>query len=188
MDGSNCSDAGDRFCDTGPDYLNFRWTCVGTEGTSSCEHIDNNGESFFPSGKNTMSYSNDFCVTEFSGEQSSAMNIDLDNRPDLQPSTAPNANPIDVAPVLSEPGDGNTTAYVILDFTWTAVPNANRYVFQVSTSPSFNENDIVISNFLNDNEVTLNYELDPSTTYHWRVMPFSDVYTCADFTLSLIHI
>ncbi len=182
LDGSNCTSVGDRFCDTGPDYLNIRWTCVGSSGVSGCQHIDANGDAFFPSGRNTMSYSNDQCVNQFSGEQANAMNIDLDNRPDLLTTATIVVDPITVVPVLSEPGDGTTTAFGVLDFRWTPVPNATRYVFQVSTSSSFADADIVVQEFVNAPDITLNNQLDQNTVYHWRVRPFNDANTCAEFT------
>jgi len=46
VDGSNCDTAGDRICDTPPDYAIFLWTCDANE--EGCIQIDPDGVEFRP--------------------------------------------------------------------------------------------------------------------------------------------
>ncbi len=60
LDGSNCGFAGDGFCDTAADYLNYRWSC-NSSGESSVQQTDPSGATFFSDGRLFMSYSNSAC-------------------------------------------------------------------------------------------------------------------------------
>jgi len=70
--GSNCASAGDRFCDTPADYLNYRWSC-NNDGFSNTVQIDPTGAVFNSDGGFYMSYSNSSCKDRFSEEQIGAM-------------------------------------------------------------------------------------------------------------------
>ena len=64
------------FCDTSPDYLNFRWSC--NEDSESYQlQTDPDGVNFRSDGTLIMSYSNDECANRFSEEQISAMQFSL---------------------------------------------------------------------------------------------------------------
>ncbi|MBL4657185.1 MAG: PKD domain-containing protein, partial [Flavobacteriales bacterium] len=71
-DGSNCSTAGDQFCDTPADPT-LSYSTV----TSSCDYTgsstDANGQSYVPDVANIMSYSRKYCRSHFSMEQSDQM-------------------------------------------------------------------------------------------------------------------
>jgi hypothetical protein len=81
VDRTNCTTAGDGLCDTSPDYLFSRWTCDANGrspalvnfGTIQVKLQDANGATFTANGKNFMSYSNDYCMTEFSADQTAKM-------------------------------------------------------------------------------------------------------------------
>ncbi len=71
VDGSNCSTAGDRFCDTPADPN------LNGEVNNSCKYIGNetdaNGNQYHPDTSNLMSYAHHFCRTNFSEEQKTFM-------------------------------------------------------------------------------------------------------------------
>jgi hypothetical protein len=76
MDGSNCDFAGDGFCDTRPDYLNYRWNCDGN-GESTVLQRDPNGVEFRSDASLIMGYSLDQCASRFSPEQIEAVRANL---------------------------------------------------------------------------------------------------------------
>ena len=73
------------------------------------------------------------------------------------------------APLLQAPANGDTTVSRFPLFDWSDVPNANQYIIQVSTDPSFNSG-IVINQGTNISQfqVTLPV-LQNNTVYYWRV-------------------
>ncbi|MEM9992373.1 MAG: metalloprotease, partial [Bacteroidota bacterium] len=73
---TNCHFAGDGFCDTEADYLNYRWNC-NNEGQSSVEQTDPTGEKFTSEASLIMSYSSDECANRFTPEQIAAMRANL---------------------------------------------------------------------------------------------------------------
>ncbi|MEI6410519.1 MAG: zinc-dependent metalloprotease [Bacteroidota bacterium] len=76
IDGSNCDNAGDGFCDTHPDYLNYRWTCNGN-GESTVVQRDPDGVEFRSDASLIMGYPLDQCASRFSPEQIEAMRANL---------------------------------------------------------------------------------------------------------------
>ena len=72
VDGVNCDIAGDGFCDTPADYLNYRWNC-NNQGLSNVTQTDPLGEKLKSDGSLIMSYSSDVCSYRFSEEQIAAM-------------------------------------------------------------------------------------------------------------------
>lgn len=181
-DGSNCTSVGDRFCDTGPDYQNDRWNCT-TQGVSTCQHVDANGDSFFPSGRNAMSYSNDNCVQLFSTEQSTAMNIDYDARTDIHPAGTIVSDTISAVVQQSEPADNATTVgYSEQFFSWFPVPFATQYIFQISKTQTFSGTSLVATEMTNDPWLTYAGGLDQFTDYYWRVKPINQGYFCGPFS------
>ena len=54
MDGSNCHYAADGFCDTSPDYIDYRWPC-NDNLESNVTQMDPNGETFQSDGSLFMS-------------------------------------------------------------------------------------------------------------------------------------
>ncbi len=91
-DGSNCQSAGDGFCDTKPDYLNYRWQC-NSDGLSGQVQLDPDSVAFRSDGSLFMAYPNDACQSRFSPEQIEAMRADLlFDRWELLYTTAPTAD------------------------------------------------------------------------------------------------
>ena len=181
MDGSNCTTAGDRICDTPPDY-NFAGTnCNWTE-----QILDPTGTLVDPEEKLTMGYFNcnkdDYFFTEM---QKQIMIQDLASSDRNYLATDPGlvttileANTELVFPANTE----ELTYYQGVELEWTAVPGATQYLVEVDRLPTF-----VLdkqSYFVNDiNFLTLD-NLEPGKRYFWRVKPFNNYSTCQPFTLA----
>lgn len=126
VDGSNCRNAGDGFCDTGPDYVSSRWGC-----NLPYELTDPNQVKFKPDSSFYMNYASDQCHTRFSNEQILAMQNNLNAR------NIKSQIPIDTTltdvPILVQPkpNDSNITANNV-NIEWTAVNNAWAYHVQVA--------------------------------------------------------
>lgn len=77
VNGSNCTTAGDEFCDTPADPN------LSGNVDSSCNYTgtdtDANGDSYLPNTRNVMSYSRKACRTEFSTEQYAAISYSFLN-------------------------------------------------------------------------------------------------------------
>lgn len=176
VDGSNCNSAGDGFCDTPPDYLAYRWYCPGPVET------DPEGQTFQSDGTYFMSYSNDACMNEFSGEQMDAMRADLNGpRHTMLTLTPPAYVDLDsVQPLL--PDDGITYVYPnYAQFSWEPVANASAYVLQIAYNASFTA--IATDAWSTGTSVTVT-NLLPERNYFWRVKAVSPANTCAGYSVS----
>lgn len=179
-DGSNCYVAGDRFCDTSPDYLNFRWSC--NEDSESYQlQTDPDGVNFRSDGTLIMSYSNDECANRFSEEQISAMQFSLQDfwaglafGQDL-PGDIPGAQITLTAPVggASVPGDAEVT------LSWEPVPNATQYIVEVSRLPEIS---FTVAQVITPTNSAVITGLPANKEYFWRVRPYNARYTCTDFS------
>ncbi len=176
-DGSNCTFAADGFCDTSPDYLSFGgWSC-NAQGESTILQKDPNGVDFRSDATNIMTYSNDACVTSFTGEQIAAMRAYLQTE---RSAYLYNQNPIrdsiGISPTMLSPINGDIEQYNYVNLTWESVPNATHYVVQVSRLSSFAV--IAYNGIVSDTSLVLT-ELFDDKTYYWRVKAFNQGYTCA---------
>jgi len=177
---ANCNSAGDRFCDTYPDYLYGGFNCSGSSGKSQQSVCDADGTNFNIDGKWIMSYSsrNNCPKDSFSQGQIDAMHFMLTNkRSNLNPSTAPNYQPITVGPDLNFPKGGSTTPYYnYVDFDWEDVPNAKQYIVEiysnlVSTGSLVAEGVVTDSWFRAEG-------LNPGGNYIWRAFAINPVSFC----------
>lgn len=170
VDGSNCTIAADRICDTGPDYLSYRWQC-NAQGLSSIQQRDPAGEPFFSDGTLFMSYAADNCQRRFTPQQIQIMRTRL--RTDRAHWVTP-AAPVTglvtqtaslVAPINSAPSPVNATV-----LQWRAVPDATHYLVQVAKVGSFGIRDFEV--IVSDTFV-LAQNLTPNWNYFWRVRAFN---------------
>lgn len=70
------------------------------------------------------------------------------------------------------PVDGQEGVEVSPKFNWTKSPNADTYSIQVSTTPSFDEEDILISETgISDSFYVASIILEKKEVYYWRVIP-----------------
>ena len=170
LDGSNCTNAGDGFCDTRPDYLSVRWNC--NNDGESIELTDPRGEKFRADGSLFMSYANDACASRFSGDQSDAMHANLINqRPNLLKNPTP-IEPVDMegGVIPLTPGSGETVSTGEVLISWEPVKNATHYYIEVSIFPNMAlllENEIVSTNEFLAKDITF------ERTHFWRIRPFN---------------
>mgnify|MGYP000645307628 CR=1 FL=1 len=161
VDGSNCTTAGDRICDTPPDY-GFGQSC------SCCSMIynvwDRNFDKIEPMIDNVMSYSNGCNPYRFSPMQSDAMVADYDSndRAYLRFGTVSNYTPVTEAPTILAPDFGLTENFNGVLFDWEDVENATEYVLEISGGPQ------KLSYILNDSEFFVT-ELEANSQYIWTV-------------------
>jgi hypothetical protein len=173
-DGSNCQTAGDRFCDTAADYLNFRWGC-NADGSSQQLQKDPDSISFRSDGSFYMSYARDQCSNRFSQEQIDAMRANIFNaRPGLlanPPAAYAGALTNFDASILA-PADGATTpSFEEVTLRWESVDNATHYAVLMTNLPVFSgplQEYIVQDTFL-----TLT-DLEPNRFHYWRVRPYNN--------------
>lgn len=180
---ANCSTTGDRFCDTGSDYIPDRWNC----GTTTFNQNDVNGDLIVPNGQFYMSYSNDNCQTRFSPQQTAAMVFALTNlRAYLLNNNVPsNLQAVTQISTLTSPTFLEVVPRNLINFNWTAVPNATKYLVQVSTAVNFTNQSIVLDTIVTNTSFTFNatnrFNQNASQVYRWRVKAFNDQFTCAPF-------
>ncbi|MBX2890322.1 MAG: hypothetical protein KF734_05305 [Saprospiraceae bacterium] len=180
VDGSNCAIAADLICDTKPDYLSYRWDCD-NQGKSLVQQKDPTGATFFSDGTLFMSYSFDKCANRFSDEQITIMRAALLNKkPDWLTDEQPQGD-IEGTPTLLAPIGGQLSPTVGTVLQWSSVPNATRYVVQMSRFSNFSirELDVVTS----DTTWALG-NLVANQNYYWRVRPFNDWYVCTTLSPS----
>ncbi|MEO1258026.1 MAG: reprolysin-like metallopeptidase [Bacteroidota bacterium] len=87
------------------------------------------------------------------------------------------------AMVLSGPSNGESNLGLLPDFKWTDLPQADLYDFQLSTSPLFEPESIIIEEIdLSGSTYTPDFALEENTVYYWRIRP-SNICGKGDFTL-----
>ncbi len=183
VDGSNCTYAADSFCDTPPDYLNFRWTC-NAQGMSTQIQHDANGAAFRSDGSYYMSYSDGPCKSQFSEEEIAAMRANIEGPQSfLQTNATPlediPTNPVNLTyPIQGEvaPANGGT-----ITLTWDAMENATGYIIQVNPFPNFGS--AIIEEQVSAPQVTIS-DLEIGKKYYWRVRAFSEWSSCSPFSPS----
>jgi len=175
---TDCNDKADRFCDTPPDYLSYRWTCD-QDNNSTVEQTDLNGETFVSDGSLFMSYALDNCAGRFSPEQIDAMraNIMFD-RPEIIVN-AP-VVPVDDSDMqLLYPAPDDLVPNNGLTLRWAAVPGATQYILEVTRYPFtgikyFNQ-------FVKDTFITIN-DLPAGKTLSYRIRPFNESWFCTQWS------
>lgn len=179
VDGSNCTQAADGFCDTSPDYLAGRWNC-NVDGVSSVFQTDPNGETFQSDGSLIMAYSDDQCQTRFTNDQQAAMRADiLDEHPDwLSLETV--LGSVEGPATLLGPINGEIMMGLTAELSWEAVPNATHYVVQISRLSSFPSG--LTEEFITTNTSVVTEELLDNKTYYWKVLAYNKQQFCSSFT------
>jgi len=176
MDGSNCLEAADGFCDTPPDYLSSIFGCD-SMGFSFRLQKDPDSIFFRSDGGNFMSYSNGICNSYFSAEQEGAIRANLINdRQDLLTNQTVIDVPVtDLSTLLEPTQDEIVTAAPTL--RWTSVENANRYYYEVNRSAGFSPSLRVKEAIVMDTFVVVD-DLGNNANYYWRVRPLNTTYPC----------
>ncbi len=178
VDGSNCADAADGFCDTAPDYLMERWACT-IENEYRDSLTDPDSTRFAVPGGNIMSYVSDACIGDdgFTDEQEAAMLTNLAGRNDINrdesgeglTAQAPDGENM----TLLLPEDNATienSNYVELH--WATTEHADFYIVQINNTNNFNGS--VLNTFITtDTMLVIEDNLLPNRRYHWRVRPLN---------------
>jgi len=174
VNGSNCSTAGDGFCDTPADPIDYRASCPYTGPLT-----DANGdlyktvvdESFY------MSYFSDACLSRFSFEENAEMNATLStSRSILTNQATPSVVPLDTA-VIIYPTSGNVSVNASpVNFIWNKVANATYYNLYVQSNTS---SLVALDTLIRDTTFTAT-NLLANKTYKYKVTPISYGRTCGE--------
>ena len=177
VDGSNCSNSGDWFCDTPADFLDYRWSCPYT-GDETDPHGDFYrdvlDETFY------MSYSSDDCQDKFSPLQEIEMYQVLQNeRPYLLNHPVPSLDALVEADLIYPASGANNITANYVPLSWNRVEGADYYhvILTRFVNLSFaNVNSVVSDTFLLVDNLQAGY------TYRWRIKPFSHGNTCTNYS------
>lgn len=182
VDGSNCADAADGFCDTAADYLSYRWSCD-NDGFSLVQQMDPTGSGFKSDGSFIMSYASDECSNRFSQEQIDAMraNAEFDRSYLLGQASPEGAVPAE-AVILTSPVSGEQTLHPNegITFSWEAMDNVTKYIVEINPFPIFSE--VLYQYETNEPQLTIYGDLDPGRNYYWHVLGYNDWSTCGTFS------
>lgn len=179
VDGSNCGISADRICDTPPDYgFGSFW---GGCSPFTLEVFDRNNDLIEPMQNNYMSYFFNCPEYEFTPMQEAAMRADFSSpaRNYLRNGFGiPETDEITEVPQTIYPTHNGTSDYFDeVPLMWDEVTGASFYFVEVSPLPIFGNNSI-IQTIVYDTEYTIN-DLNPNTTYHWRVKAMNETSFCA---------
>jgi hypothetical protein len=176
VDGQYCDIAGDGFCDTPPDYINYRWPCDG-QNNSTLIQTDPTGATFQSDGTLIMSYSFDNCAGRFSEQQSAAMraNILTEKAGFLNNDTR--LYPLSTEPLLVySPEEGSLQEeYKNVTFAWGTILNADVYMLEISPFASLTP--VQFRYTLADTTIVSN-DFIKNKNYYWRVRAYNNWHTC----------
>jgi hypothetical protein len=173
-DGSNCYNSGDYFCDTRPDYLNYRWSCDQNRESTVLQR-DPDGVEFRSDATLFMSYSLDACASRFTPEQIAAMreNIMTEHSSYLQ-INEPLQEISDSDPVeLVSPIDTAIVQFNNVTFSWNPVPNASLYTVEVFLHSNL-VGRVVWQTEYNSTTYKITKALPNNRLLYWRVRPYSE--------------
>lgn len=174
VDETNCKTAGDFFCDTRADYLDYRWACPYT-GTKT----DSKGKLYKPDSSLYMGYSLDNCQSRFSKQQIGAMQNDMTSNRAWLYATTLNTNAVDTVTLVSPTaGAINITTYPV-QLSWNKAKGATGYVVEYATTMAFsgNPHDTIV----NDTILFAKHFLS-NHNYYWRVRAFQPGNTCSGWS------
>ncbi|MCB0688546.1 MAG: zinc-dependent metalloprotease [Saprospiraceae bacterium] len=177
--GTNCTKAGDGFCDTPADYLSLGWSCNGNFQSIQVQK-DPYGIDFRSDGSNFMCYSTDACQSKFSDEQMEAMHAYIEQSKAYYVNNSIPSNKVSDDPMTFEgPEDGEKVHYQSIKLQWKHHPNADHYLINISKFSFFVTIDYEF--IVEGNSFTVP-ELPVDKTWYWRVKPFNAYDACAGFT------
>lgn len=178
VDGSNCFFAGDGFCDTKPDYLNYRWNCDANSESVELQH-DPDGVPFRSDGTLIMGYADQACRVRFSDEQTEAMRQYLfSTHPDyLQESELGPQIADEAAVELVSPIDSFIVQYNNFTVSWLPMANARHYHVQVGMTPNFS---VILANKTVTDQTSISFTagIPNNRTLYWRVRAYGDWDVC----------
>ncbi len=172
-DGSNCKTAADKFCDTPADYnFGFDWNGC-TPFTKKIKGPGANDTYVNPEEKLFMGYFIGCADYFFSAEQKVAITNDYlsPKRLYIRPNYTPTLELVTAQASLTYPIQSQAVAYNKVDFEWSDVPGATRYLLEIDVTPNFSSNPTRIVTSTSSASLTT---LLPSKNYNWRVVPFNE--------------
>ncbi len=173
--GNNCG--GDCLCDTPADYMFPNNSCSYTQNAK-----DPNGQSLSPDIQNFMNYVYGCADYHFTDDQKEAIKNSLfsSSRNYVRPNYTPNTAIVSGAPTLVSPQSSETIAtYNAVPLEWTAVPGADRYLVEITSSGISNR-------FVVNSNNTVVSNLAPSKTYIWKVLGFNESSGCGSYSTQKI--
>lgn len=186
QDGSNCTTAGDRICDTPPDYLFALHPNQVACNNWPVPVQDPNNTIVNPLENNVMSYFNNCGNYTFTNGQKSAIQSDLLNSPDrayIRQNYTPDMTAVNSVPELLFPEEGSTiNSSNTVSMSWFPVFEAQYYVVEVDLSPGFSSpfrQSAVVGASTSNISFT---DLQSGTEYFWRVRPFTEYTTCTGYS------
>lgn len=180
QNGSNCNTAGDKICDTPPDYNIGLLHQNGCDPNTSVK--DKNGAVITPITTNIMSYYMECDSWSFTPTQKNLMNTDYFTiqRSYIRTGHTPELDTVEgpvnyIYPINGETTPGETN--ILLD--WEDTPGANRYIVIIDRFQSFTFNP---QKYFVDESQLLIDSLTLLTTYYWKVWPYNETRTCAGYS------
>lgn len=177
-DNSNCNFAGDGFCDTRPDYLNYRWNCDGN-GESTVLQRDPDGNEFRSDASLLMGYSLDQCASRFSPEQIDAVRANLNTEhSDYLQIFSPLDEIQDADQVsLVSPIDTQVVQFDDVTLTFKAPPYANIFEVEIGLFENF-QPIIYAKSFYQPDASTVSVQLDrampKNRLLYWRTFAYNE--------------
>lgn len=179
VNGTNCSTAADRICDTPPDY-NFgliSGNCNAYTGGAK----DPNGALVDPMENNIMGYFESCSDYMFTPQQQSVILADLASsaRNYLDNNFSPVATEINTPEdLLLSPGNSETVpTFDEVLVEWKNLPEATYYLLEFDIVPTYGTP--YHQAFIETGTSKLVTTLLANRTYYWRVRPFNEYVTCA---------
>ena len=173
VNGTNCSSAGDYFCDTPADFLDFRWNCPYTGSQT-----DPNGDLYQPDGSFFMSYSIEPCGNRFSQEQMDAMRLSRTlDRPYLN-AVPPPAYFAEQTVNLVVPNNNAQVPSSGFMLRWNKIPGVSEYAGLITPINSYVF--ATVKFYTTDTFYYVNQFLENGKNYKWKVIPITPYYPCID--------
>jgi len=186
QNGNNCTTAGDRICDTPPDYLFALNTSQVGCADWNIPVRDPNNTVVNPQENNIMSYFGNCGSHEFTTGQKDAIRMDLMNAPErdyVRNNYIPNMTSINSVPTLLSPAEGSTVnSAESVSVSWFPVIEAQYYVVEVDLSPGFSSpfRKSLVGAASTPNASFSGFQ--ENTEYFWRVRPFTEFTTCTGYS------
>lgn len=180
VNGTNCNTpnpnncGGDCICDTPADYMFPNNNCGYTQNAK-----DPNGQLLNPDHQNFMNYVYGCSDYHFSDGQKEEISNSLfsSSRNYIRPNYTPNLATVSGAPTIISPQQSETIdTYNAVPLEWTALPGADKYLIELTTSGQPTKRYVV-----NSNSVVLT-DLLPSKSYLWKVLGYNEYSTCGTYS------
>jgi hypothetical protein len=186
VDGSNCYNSGDRFCDTRPDYLNYRWSCNGNFESTLVLH-DPNDSTFRSDATLYMGYSLDACASRFTPEQIEAMRTNLytEHQEYLQITEPLASIPANETSELLSPIDTQIVQYNNINVNFKAPTNGTIYQLEIGLFPNFVPTIYTKSIYSPDEDIVsihLDKSMPNNRLLYWHILAYNEWDMCASPT------